>query len=351
MNKNNKKSSALLFALLAVAVLTILGAAFVSRSISESQLAQRNLEFTKAFWLAEAGVNYALGELRLYPYLAIGTIEGTDKYRFTLVNKTTIPRSDGYTVDRYTIKAEGCMPSGCNFSPTSCHIIRALEVVFTEYEYTPDDFFGYAIYSAGNVTIGSNCSVTGNVISGDTINGTVNGVPTENNPDLRANGLPMLNFTELEQTSIEQGWYVKASGKTTYPDSFYNELPSAEHPWGIPNVVFVNGDFSIVGGKEVVKGFVVVGGDTVYNAEIGGNASVDGCVYTRGNIWFHGGGGPAILNVNGGVWAGGTVLMNGNEEIKYNKNYMDAIRYGLEPNTDIKITAWEDTQNPYAVFP
>ncbi|MFA5271618.1 MAG: hypothetical protein WC412_04680 [Candidatus Omnitrophota bacterium] len=346
MNRKNKKSSALLFVLLAIAVLTILGAAFVSRSISESHLAQRNLEFTQAFWLAEAGVSSALKELRADPYLAVGTVLGTAQYRFTLLSKTDIAG-----VQRYTIKAEGCIPNGCNFALpnfgnlSSCRIIRALEAVFTKYEFIPSGFYDNAIYSAGNVTIGSNCPVTGNVFSGGVVNGIADGDVTQNDPVLSTNGLPTLNFSELRQTSIDQGWYNPNTHTTEFPTGSFYYSP------GVPNVVFVEGDFSIVGGKEVVKGFVVVGGDTVYDAEIGGNASVDGCVYTRGNIWLHGGGGPNILNVNGGVWAGGTVLMNGNEEIKYNKEYMDAIKNGLHPNTDIKITAWQDTQNPYTVSP
>ncbi len=47
-----------------IAVLTILGAAFVSRSISEMRIAQRQENSTQAFYLAEAGVDYALDRMR-----------------------------------------------------------------------------------------------------------------------------------------------------------------------------------------------------------------------------------------------------------------------------------------------
>jgi len=43
--------------------------------------------------------------------------------------------------------------------------------------------------------------------------------------------------------------------------------------------------------------------------------------------------------------------MNGNPNIDYNQTYMYAIRDALHPNTDVRITAWLDTQNSYSVSP
>ena len=356
----NKSGVALVLGFMVIAVLTILSIAIISRSISESRIVQRYVESTQAFWLAEAGVNRALYELKKNPNLSIGNnllsptpTLGMGKYNFDLVDKSGNPG-----VQTYTVKAFGCVPVDCNCVSTSdnnCRVSRVLQAVMNQYQVIPPAFYDNAIYSAGDVNIGSNCVVNGDVFSGGTVTGPVNGDVTQNDPDLHNNGLPALSFSVLRQISIDQGWYNPNTNKTTYPtDSFWYEAPSPSNPTGTPNVVFVNGDFTLVGGKKVVKGFIVVGGDTIYNAEIGGNASIDGCLYTRGNIWMHGGGG-SVINIDGGVWAGGTTTITGNEQINFDppghgREYMEAIK-NLGINTDVQINSWTDTQKPYPLTP
>jgi Tfp pilus assembly protein PilX len=350
----NKRGVALILGFMVIVVLTILGAAVISRSVSERLVAQRCIEANQAFWLAEAGVARAQYELRKNPDLSDGNnllspvpVLGPGEYNFDLTKSTVLG------VTNYTVTARGCIPNNCNCVslPNNCRATRILQATMNQYQNIPTGFYDNAIYSAGNVTIGSNCVVNGDVFSGGTISGPVNGDRTPNDPTLQANGLPGLSFDQLRQKSIEQGWYNPNTNTTTYPtDSFWYVAPSPDNPIGVPNVVFVNSDFNLVGGNQVVKGFIVVGGNTIYNAEIGGNATVDGCIYTRGNIWLHGGGGK-LINVRGGVWAGGTTTLEGNEQIDYNATYMTAIRDGLNPNIDIRITAWQDTQNPYKLNP
>ncbi len=335
-----KKSSTLIIILIITVVMALIGEAIISRTVSENMAAQKNFESNRAFWLAEAGIQQALQDLR-------------GNYALTSIAYTKLGPTGseigGFSVSvsgsgmNRTVVASGCVPASCSCNPASCRVIRIVDAVMNQYESIPTGFYDNAIYSAGNVTIGSNCPVNGNVFSGGTVSGTASGTITQNDPTLHTNGLPALSFAELQQISINQGWYNPYTHTTTFPtSSFY-------YSSGVPNVVFVDGDFTIIGGKEVVRGFVVVGGDTIYNAEIGGNASLDGCLYTRGNIWLHGGGGPNILNVNGGIWAGQTVVMDGNEQIDYNKEYMDAIRDHLHPNTDVQILTWEEQTKPYTI--
>jgi hypothetical protein len=238
------------------------------------------------------------------------------------------------------------------FVPSAASAVKIERVVeATVMKSIPTGFYGKAIYSAGNVSIGSNCVVKGDVFSGGTVTGPVDGVITQNDPTLHDNGLPSLSFDQLQQLSIDQGWYDPNTHQTTYPtSSFWYAVPSPSNPTGTPNVVFVDGDFTLVGGKQVVKGFIVVGGSAICDAEIGGNASIDGCLYTRGDIWMHGGGGK-VINVDGGIWAGGTVIMNGNEEIDFNapghgSQYMAAIQ-NLGINADVQVTSWRETQATY----
>lgn len=60
----NKKGIVLITSYIVIAVLTILGAAFISRSISEMRIAEREQNSIQAFYLAEAGIDYALDRLR-----------------------------------------------------------------------------------------------------------------------------------------------------------------------------------------------------------------------------------------------------------------------------------------------
>ena len=336
----NKRGVVLIICYMVIVVLVILGAAFLVRSVSERSVASKYFDSTQAFWLAEAGLNKAIFQLR-NNYDNLSAIPaaslGPGEYSATIT-------SNG---NNRIVSASGFIPSAAS----AVRVERVIEA--TMIKHTPLVFYGQAIYSAGNVSIGSNCVVNGDVFSGGTVTGPVNGDKTQNDSTLHANGLPLLSFDDLQQESEEQGWYNPVTHVTTYPtdtDSFWHEVPSTDNPTGTPNVVFVNGDFTLVGGKQVVKGFIVVGGDTVYDAEIGGNASIDGCLYTRGNIWMHGGGGK-VINVDGGVWAGGTVTMDGNEQINFDPPghgaaYMAAIE-NLGIPADVQVISWRETQNTY----
>jgi hypothetical protein len=321
-----------------IVVLSILGVAFLMRSVSERSVASNYFDSTQAFWLAEAGVNKAIFQLK------------NNYSNLSAISATTLGPGQ-YSSGPITSNGNDRTVTGYGFIPSasSPKIIRVIVATMTK--VIPTGFYGKAIYSAGNVSIGSNCVVTGDVFSGGAVTGSATGQITQNDPTLHNNGLPALSFDQLKQMSIDQGWYNPSTNQTTYPtSSFWYQAPSPSNPTGTPNVVFVNGDFTLVGGKQVVCGFIVVGGNTVYNAEIGGNASIDGCLYTRGNIWMHGGGGN-VINVDGGLWAGGTVTMDGNEEIDFNSpgngaQYTAAIE-NLGINADVQVTSWRETQNPY----
>ncbi len=346
-----RRGMALVFALIVVLVLTISGSLALFRSISENRINRASLEEAQALFLADAGINEAQYRIRQNFNLSgsnlFTTSSGPGKYNFDI----SISGSPGVRI--YTVTGRGCLPASCNCTslPNNCNMTREVEARMIEYQNIPDGFYDNAIYSAGNIAIGID-PVGGDVISGGTVTGSVDPgyTKTENDSTLKANGLPSLDFESLRQKSIDQGWYNAGTTVTTYPTTFWNVAPSESDP-GVPNVVFVNGDFSIAGGKQVVGGFIIVGGNTVYDASISGNAAIDGCLYTRGDIIFNGGGGPKIINVTGGVWAGGTVSMNGNPHVDYNQVYMYAIGDALLPNADVRIAAWLDTRNSYSVSP
>jgi len=64
MHIKNKKGIILITAYMVIAVLGIIGGAFISRSISEIRIAEREKNSIQAFYLAEAGIDYILDRLR-----------------------------------------------------------------------------------------------------------------------------------------------------------------------------------------------------------------------------------------------------------------------------------------------
>lgn len=235
---------------------------------------------------------------------------------------------------------------------------RIIEAIIEK--YIPPDFFDNSVYSGGEVDFNGNSFIVSNIepapdnkavryAGAFEVQKPENIVGTTTS-DTSISPLAMLDFPQLLAISQAQGNYydtARLAAKDPYPVSFWYSL-------GVPNVVYVGGDLTLKGSVGTIGGFFVVAGDVItnpsgeYDATINGNGMIQGAVYTRGEFSVNGGGGG--LNVDGGVWAGHEVELNGNATITYNKDYMDAIK-GLNINPDVQINSWRDTQNPYSLAP
>lgn len=316
-----------------------MGGIIMNRSISEHAIAKKYLESTQAFWLAEAGVNKALKELRnnfsvggtgLWP-----NIMGSGAYAVDVINISSTEKR---------ISAHGYIPNS-----TSPRITRTLEV--SVIRITPPSFFDNAIYSAGSITLnGDTYEVNGNVTYATTINDDdhINPGPPIQNASISP--LARLDFSQLYILSQGQGNVYNATrlaAKDPFPGSFwFNES------LGIPNIVYVVGDLTLNGNIGTIGGFFVVVGDVIntpditQDSTINGNGQIDGLIYTRGEFRVNGGGGN--LNVNGGVWAGELARLNGNARVDYNATYMAAVE-GMNLTGSAKVGTWQDTQTLYQV--
>lgn len=341
---NNKRGSVLVVSFMVILVLAALGGIMLSRSISERTLTQRYTESTQAFWLAEAGVSRALKELGSN-FNAIGN---------SVWSQTLEPGS--YSVDIEQVDSTKRKVTSHGFVPAaSPRVERVLEATITK--KIPPDFYENAIYSGGDVDFnGNSYTVTGMVRYADEIeysSNNVNGTITED-PDISP--LALLDFQQLYDLSLaQQNVYIvdhnklvnQATGSDDFPDTFWYDASSAT-----PNIVYINGDLTLNGNIGTIGGFFVVVGDVltnpddIQNASINGNGEVQGAIYTRGEFKVNGG--ANRLNVDGGVWAGGEAVLNGNADVTYNQAYMDAIR-DLNINAQAQVTAWKDTQNPYTL--
>lgn len=355
----NKKGIALILVFSIITVLLILGSVILYRSISERNIARRYLESTQAFWLAEAGVNKAVKELR-------------SNYNITSISQTALG-TGGYQVAIFPNDATRRTVTSTGYIPSSgpARVTRVIQAMVKQ--QIPSGFYDYAVYSAGEVDFnGNSYSVANNqpvpdnqaVLYADEFDVShpenITGTTTQ---DASISPLALLNFQQLYNISQSQGNVYNTTrlnnvkkGTDSFPGDFWNVAPTDPNDptTGTPNVVYVLSDLELNGSVGTIGGFYVVVGDVItnpsatYDASINGNGQINGAIYTRGEFEVNGGGGG--LNVNGGVWAGQEIELNGNAHITYNWDYMEAIS-GLGINADVQLVGWEDTQNPYPLAP
>jgi len=344
----NKKASVLILTIFLVVILLILGTALIARSISENNMARRNVDSTHAFWAAEAGVNQALEGLRS-SYSQCGTAVFTG----------TLSSVDaGYSVD-VSCSGQDRIISSTGFVPATgaIRVQRITEAVIKK--SIPLGFYDKAIYSAGDVDLnGSVYSIDGDVVYADEID-NIDNITGDVTQDSTIVPLALLDFSQLLSISQAQGNYYdeeRLDDGDPFPTSFWYEEPSdpLDPTTGVPNVVYVTEDLTLKGNVGTLGGFFVVVGDVITNpsdiqdATINGNGQIEGAIYTRGNFRINGGGGN--LNINGGVWAGQEARLNGNAHIDYNDTYMSAIE-ALGIDASAQITSWKEQLNPYQLTP
>lgn len=341
--RKNKGAVMLLFSYLVIAVLLIIGAAFVVRTINEKNFSYRNKETKEAFNLAEAGINFAITMLQQdYNWSGQPPLNlGRGQYSVSINN--ILP-------DKRQIISSGFIPLAANF-----RVSKTIEVVVRK--FMAPNFYDSAIYTADELDLNGNAyAVNGNVVYGDNEPaGNTDNITGTITQDTSIYPLASLDFQQIYNISQGQGNVYDAARLSdvkknldSFPTSFWFSPPSDpdDPTTGIPNVVYIETDLELNGNIGSVGGFFVVAGDVitnplgVYDAAINGNGQIDGAIYTRGNFEVNGGGGG--LNINGGVWAGTEAELNGNATVSYNQDYMDAIKaLNIEPG--LQIISWRET--------
>jgi len=335
----------LIIVLLVVTILSILSLGMISRMTSEARSSQRNKESTEAFYLAEAAIDKAITKLPGSTTAENRVALGNGEYSLAI---TVLEAGK-----KWQVNGTGFVPNAVNARST-----RRIEAFLAKKDL-PLKFWGYAIYSAGNIDfIGNTYDVNGNVIYANTIENEdrVNGTK-ENDPSI--NPLTLLDFTYLRNLAIaqikpngENNLYTALDiqrGKAFPPDFWFTRADDTidndgdgsvdEYDEWIPNVVYVDTSL-VISGNLIAGGFMIVGGDVIQDIDIRGNVAFDGCIYTRGHFENRGGGNS--LNINGGIWAGTYATLRGNAKIDYNLAYMEAIRLNINPSTDVQMLSWRE---------
>ena len=324
-----------------VAFLAIFAAVGVTYALADLRASQRAQANVQAFYLAEAGVDQAIAQLR-------------QNYLWTGSSNVSVGSSGNYSVqvgidgNRRNLTAQG----NSTLLSAATPVQRTLQVIVQK--LIPPGFFDNAIWASEDLDFkGNSYSVTGNVRHGDTTPPTnTGGVTGTVTYDSAANPLPRLSFQQLHDIAQAQGNVYDAArlagGPGVFPTSFWHTPPTDPNnpSTGVPNVNYIttdlvlNGNIGTIGGFFVVVGNVLTNPNATEDTTINGNGQVDGAIYTTGDFRINGGG--SGLNVAGGVWGGEEVRLNGNATLQYNKSYMDAVQ-ALGINADVQVLSWQDS--------
>jgi hypothetical protein len=342
---SNQSGMALLTTLIFVFVLVTLAVALLTMTSNDTKLSTLQRESTRAFYLAETGIEEAIW----YMNSSEENPDGLD-YMPTIDDpfEKDFGSGESYYVEfKYnegppeikTLVSEGTVAGGGKYNKGT----RKIEVKLKkEIAKAPDLFYDYAVLTDGDMTINGGVSFHGNIHSNidltnhGTINmeyGSATATGTTNDPDLCTDGQPYQDFPHVawdyyerisnKQESIDGHIY-----NNYYPGDF--DFDSSDTLYGVHFVdgnvtissdelilhdatIFATGSIDIAPGKRdiileksensnplalVAKGYIYVGG----NATITGN----GIIQTEDLFWLRG-----TVNIEGAVYADDAIFGGG----------------------------------------
>lgn len=314
---NNKKGMALVLVYsLLVIIVGILGIFFYI-SIQSIKVSQQRVDFTRAFYAAESGIDAGLQELKdpdfILPYNDTGNLAGAASYQ-VWVDYDDPLESD--TV--FNITSIGYAPH----SSASPRTEVELEVIAEATSQSSPNNFGYAIETQGDLNIDG--AAKKNIDEEETNKYSENVVFED-----------LFGMTKDEMRAIAVKTYVIDDD---FEPDFRGEVSNITWIDIEPGVVFK------IAGQQQWSGIVIINGD--FN-----QGEVDGVDYGGGNLEFEG-----ILyiigslNIAGTITTEGTVLVEcgadidsgieGNATVTYDE---DAINAALLSLSKIEVISWRET--------
>ncbi|MFH1954837.1 MAG: hypothetical protein ABIL06_24880 [Pseudomonadota bacterium] len=346
-----ERGIALVTVLILVLVFSVVGVAMMILSRRDVGESQRNRKLQMALAAAEAGIDQAIWELEQSDTWTGNTAWQTigappDETSFICsVDTQDLP------TNVYAINCTGTADRVINvFGGGSSEVRKRLKVLVEM--APPINGEDYALFTNGNLNLnGVAHDVDGND-SGRVNYCTTDGSPlqTTDVPQItNACECPEIDTPTLTSLADTQGthYYVNidvaqigGKVKTTVfqppndpvPTEFWNDAPKNT----VPNVIFVEGDFTATGNYEL-WGLYIVEGDVA----LGGNVEVHGGIYATGTVtWSHGN--PYIEGTVFGC--GGATRISGNVQIEYEAEYAEELGAYLEtiPGVGTQILSYQD---------
>ncbi len=283
---SNQKGMALLTTLIFVFVLTSFGVALLTMTSNDSKLSTLQRESTRAFYLAETGIEKALWYINFSPENTDGLDwrripgvdspynEGTTEEYFD-VWVTTVEEDDDYEATMIKFESTGVVNQGGEYNKGS----RSIEVKLIKGIAQNDSLsYNYAILTDQDLTINGNIYVNGDIHSNADI--TVAG-----------NTFDLTNGTASASGDI-YGYPEGSSGQPTQP------IPVVDFDY---YKAIAEGDGGVYYGDNTSKTFNT-------NETITGIHFIDGDVIIKPPC-------SELIIQDGGIFATGTITVSGNSDV------------------------------------
>ncbi|MBU4349164.1 hypothetical protein KJ599_02455 [bacterium] len=353
---SNQKGMALLTTLIFVFILVTFAVALLTMTSNDTKLSTLQRDSTKAFYLAETGIDKALWYLNTFidnggkgldwpTDDGVEITEGTSvEYYEAIVKYEPIGQNEIISIVSTGVVKEGTYSSGK----------RKIKVIAKK-EISPSYSlaYNYAIFAELIVTLIGSLTVVGDIHSNGIIDGSVNIKDIYGEITTGGNELyPIIKFDYYKQLAIKNGTYY---GDNTSKIFNINETITGIH--------FIDGDVEIKGntilnihngaifatGKIVSRGTTEIHHtkDETYDnplalvaqgdIDLGGNVFIQGVIQSNSTITI--GGTDSVLN--SAVYAADTVKVNGTPTIIYDPDLQGKII----PGTGIEIykrISWQE---------
>lgn len=331
----NEKSFILITSFIIIILLLGLGHAFLLTAAAHSRRVEIGRKSTQAFYLAEAGVDATIYQIK--NVTSSGTLDNITTSAGTY--SSTWGLKSG-TTDVWTISSTGTV-AGINHG------------IYAEIQRTSDVVdMTNALYFAKDLTINGNAyEITGDVIYGGTTEIQHDNVDGDIVHDPSINTMFDIDLTALRAIAEQQGnIYDATSIQSAVEPYFWYEDDEAN---GI-NIIYVEGDVDISGPLSwIINGFLVVVGDVANgdnegDVSLSGNGTINGVIYGKGGFRLSGN-----VTINGGVMMGGEgengeselSTISGNIEINYNQTYMQEVNADIiQPSSTFNMLAWKEVE-------
>lgn len=304
----NKRGIALILGFTVIVVLTILGGAIISRSISERVITQKSIASTKAFWAAEAGLAKAAAQLPTTAPVSDNDLEQNGKNDLQYNVPAAVPVV-GFT-NRWNITSTGkyILNAGAEIQRTVIAIV--------EKSSGPDsELITNAVETTGELKI------TGSV---------------DINPDE--------TYAEEESSlTFESVFGLSKDAVKALADRVYTDPPSNQQPVnGITWVDLTGSNKYVISSNWNGEGLLIVNGNgTDIALDIAGGWTFEGVVWVIGKLSISGN--PTIT---GAVFAeSGADIENkltGNATLTFNTTTKDSVFGLITQKLGAKIISWQE---------
>lgn len=278
----NRKGFILIASYLVIGVLLILGTAYISRSISEMRIAERERDSIAAFYAAEAGINYGLYWLRSQPSPPSGisafTLSGgpsieSGSYTVTIDPNDNNPQT---YLKRYKISSTG------QTADTIRTVVEEVQVdSYARYSYFTDDehFRWYGWYRVpvwfitgdnlyGPVHTNSHLHISGDPSFSDLVRTVddyityMHGGPPNDNPNF-AQGIQLgvepismpSKALDLRTAAVQDGLHLTGPTTITLKSDGTMDVTNSNNNWANQNMPLpANGAVFVTGGDVYISG-------------------------------------------------------------------------------------------------